>query len=437
MSKNDSNSKSNPAIDAAYDRFADMLIRRMVEMEVKQWEKSWINVDVGRPINLSGRAYNSTNALFLMLESAAQGYKYPVFMTFNQVKDEGLMIRKGEESFPVVYSYYSYYLPDGTQIKPEEWEKLPEDIKKDCYEKFNRVVHRVFNLDQTNCAEVRPDIYDKCANIFKNPQLVDCEGMYTNAALDRMFEKQEWLCKINITESNRAFYYPSADSITLPLKKQFGSKVDKNDKEAVYNSGMHFYSTALHEMSHSTGIKSRLDRDGSKNKFGDAKYAKEELVAEFTSAIVGQALGFSSVIADSNISYLDSWSKTLKAEPSFLKSLMGDVSKSATMLLKEVEKQEIALGKVSTMQILSGEKKDYSNSSVYKVREGEYYLRVVVNGDRIGEQKLAKAQYDFYRKLNDSEKNGWIECNAKRYESKLIIKDNLSEKRNYSAKIKL
>lgn len=87
-------------------------------------------------------------------------------------------------------------------------------------------------------------------------------------------------------------------------------------------------------MAHSTGHESRLGRDGivKIDQFGSDQYAKEELVAELTSALIGNAMGFDSRIRENNIAYLQNWIGSLKKDPKFLKSVMSDVNKSSKMV---------------------------------------------------------------------------------------------------------
>jgi hypothetical protein len=127
--------------------------------------------------------------------------------------------------------------------------------------------------------------------------------------LTKCFELQSWICPIHCDKpSGNAFYRPSSDEIVLPMKAQFNKG---NSNEAIYKDGMEFYSTALHEMAHSTGTAQRLNRL-SGDKFGDPKYAKEELVAELTSAMIGNSMGFDKRILNNNAAYLDNWIGALK-----------------------------------------------------------------------------------------------------------------------------
>lgn len=92
------------------------------------------------------------------------------------------------------------------------------------------------------------------------------------------------------------------------------------------------------KITHSTGAKTRLNRL-EKNKFGDAKYAKEELIAEMTAALNCVAFGVVSMIREENAQYLKSWLDTLKEEPNFLLSLLSDISKASDYINKLIETQ--------------------------------------------------------------------------------------------------
>ena len=164
--------------------------------------------------------------------------------------------------------------------------------------------HSVPSL-QTNLAEVQPERIQKLMDRFKVPELRDTEGMYTHAALDRMVETQQWLCPIRADKrENGAYYSPSKDIVVLPMKAQFNIG---DSPEETYRGGMEYYSTMLHEMTHSTMTPERLNREMG-GRFGDPKYAKEELVAELTAAMISHSMGFDSRITDNSAAYLDSWS---------------------------------------------------------------------------------------------------------------------------------
>ena len=164
-----------------------------------------------------------------------------------------------------------------------------------------------------------------------------------------MIDKQAWVCKINTVEGAGAFYSQSKDEITVPMKAQFNIH---NTPEETYKDGMEYYSSIVHEMAHSTGVEKRLSRD-MEGHFGDKKYAKEELVAELTAAMVGNSMGFDKRILDNNAKYVDGWMDTLKKEPRFILSVMADVNKASHMILDHVDKQRLELG-MTTLQPKEG-----------------------------------------------------------------------------------
>ena len=78
-------------------------------------------------------------------------------------------------------------------------------------------------------------------------------------------------------------------------------------------------------------------------RFGDPKYAKEELVAELTAAMICHSMGFDMKVTDNSAAYLDSWIGVLKQEPKFIVSVMADVNKASDLILDQVDKQRLAL----------------------------------------------------------------------------------------------
>ena len=138
-----------------------------------------------------------------------------------------------------------------------------------------------------------------------------------------MIETQGWLCPILADKRvDGAFYSLAKDIVVLPMKEQFNIG---DTPEEIYRGGMEFYSTMLHEMSHSTMTPERLNREMG-GRFGDPKYAKEELVAELTAAMICHSMGFDMKVTDNSAAYLDSWIGVLKQEPKFIVSVMADVN---------------------------------------------------------------------------------------------------------------
>lgn len=332
--------KAQSPTDKALAKIADLIVKRMEELKGEQWQKPWFSTTYqGRPQNITGRSYNGMNHLILDMATISKGHDLPVFLTFNQASKEGVRVNKGASSIPVLYYERIYKDEHGNTIPENQVKAMSLEEKAQIRERSILKKFDVFNIDDTNFKQVKPERYDALKKQYEVQEIKDDKGMYANKELDRMFKHNEWLCPIEIKQSDSAFYRPSTDSITLPLKAQFKTSATP---EGIYRDGMEFYSTAIHEMTHSTGSPERLGREKGQS-FGDKAYAKEELIAELSSALVGRSLGFDRQVSDNSAKYLNSWVGALKSEPRFVLSLLSDVNKATSMILGEVEKQRLAL----------------------------------------------------------------------------------------------
>ena len=391
--------------DKAVEKFTEMMIDRMERMKAGDWKKGWIDgvAVYGMPQNINGRNYSGSNSFFLQMDSAMHGYKTPVYMTFLQIQKENARINKGAEAMPVIYWDVSIKDANGKRVDRDDYRNMSREEQDRCSVLPFMKAYHVFNMDQTNLAEVNKEKYDKMVEQFKAPEMRDAKGMYENKALDRLFEKQEWVCPIQYDKvSANAYYSPSRDIIVVPKKEQFNIGKDKDE---IYKDGMEYYSSALHEMAHSTGTENRLNRVKG-DRFGDPKYAKEELVAELTAANTGYALGFDKRILDNNAAYLDGWISVLKENPKFIISVMADVNKASNMVLEAVDKQRIALGEKPILQ--KGDSKQdvlddiaFDNGAIIKMKSGEYAVRASYQGTELGMKPIDRETGARYFTLPD------------------------------------
>ena len=341
--RNSSAGRKNKS-DEILKKFADMMVKIIKKANANNWKKGWMGVNgsiQGLPQNISGRTYSGGNSFFLMFNTAEKGYKTPVYMTFKQAKEQNLHVKSGEKSVPIFKWGLSIKDENGKRVSEEDYNAMSQEERVTMdVRPFPKMFH-VFNIDQTNLEEVNKKRYDAIVARFQTPEqeVKDTEGMYVNEALDRMFEQKAWHANIQYDKpADQAFYRPSTDTIVLPMKEQF--KLGKTPEE-VYHDGMEYYSTALHEMAHSTGHESRLDR-----KFGAQgtdNYAHEELIAEMTSALVGSTMGFDRKILENNANYLSGWLSRLRDKPETITTIMTDVGKASDMIIEKVDEQRIAL----------------------------------------------------------------------------------------------
>lgn len=459
--------KEPSKVDAALQRFAEMLIKRMEEMQ-KDWHKGWIGGGsmFGLPQNISGRTYEGSNAFLLFLHTASNGYKAPVYMTYGQLHKEGAHVLKGEKAVPVFKWGFSIKDKDGKKVTEEEFHNMTDDEKKECKRRPFLKIYPEFNIDQTNMSEVNKEKYDAVVSQFRKtdvPTITD--GMYVNKAIDRMMEKQEWVCKIQYDKEEKGAYYsPAKDIVVLPTKAQF--RIHPDDPEECFKDGQEYYGTALHEMAHSTGHPSRLDRL-KPAAFGSPEYAKEELVAELTSAMVGNTLGFDRRISDNNVAYLQNWTSALRKEPKFIVSVMSDVNKASRIIIENIDKQRIALGEKPLVQgaldgveekvkneqqfeeIKADQKKEDPREVVAKewdslaekptvemesgdVLPVEYNkekdtLDVLITNEA-GKQEVYSTNYDHDRSIEENVGHVWEELsNIKQYQAKEVKQETSSE----------
>ena len=389
----------------AIDKFTEMMIDRMERLKAGDWKKGWIGggTVMGMPQNMTGRNYSGSNSFFLQLDSAIHSYRTPVYMTFHQAMNEGLHIKKGSTSMPVIYWDLTVKDKDGHKVSRDDYRNMTESERQLCDVRPFMKSYMVFNIDQTNLEEVNKEKYDKIIDRFKAPELRDTKGMYVNAALDRMFERQEWICRVQTDKmSDSAYYSPSRDIVVLPKKEQFNIG---STPEEIYKDGMEYYSSALHEMTHSTGTPERLNRTKG-DKFGDDKYAKEELVAELSAAMMGNAMGFDARILDNNAAYLDGWIATLREDPKFIVSVMADVNKASGMVLEEIDKQKIALGEKPLTDKYKGIQNaamtaEYEDAAIIKTRSGDYAIRASYNGRSLGMKPIDRETGNRYFALTE------------------------------------
>ena len=336
--------RSNKSADNL-QKFAEMMRNIITKAKSKNWKQGWLGVKgtiLGLPQNITGRTYSGGNSFFLMADTSEKGYNTPVYMTFKQAKDRNLHVNAGEKSVPIFKWGLSIKDENGKTVSEEDYDAMTKGERDKLSVRPYPKVYHVFNIDQTNLSEVNKKKYDAIVARFKAPEgeVKDSKGMYINDALDRMFKEKAWHCDIRYDKpSSRAFYVPSQDFIVLPMKEQF--KIGKTAEE-VYRDGMEYYSTALHEMGHSTGHSSRLNRQfGSKRTEG---YAHEELIAEMTAALVGSTMGFDKKILENNANYLKGWLENLKRNPESITTIMSDVGKASDMIIEKIDEQRVALG---------------------------------------------------------------------------------------------
>jgi antirestriction protein ArdC len=288
-----------------------------LEKGVKPWAKPWnggAGADMLRPRKHNGQAYQGINQLWLGMEAVAKGYDSPYWLTFNQAKAYGGMVRKGEKSSLSVF--YKELQVDDRDAKPAPGE---DPAQKKI---FMQKTYSVFNANQIEGLPAH--FYPKPTEATNalDPKTIDPKVM---TALDEMTAGLK-LQGGYAEQGTRAFYSPPEDKIVLPPRDTFTSF-------GAYSG------TRIHEMAHATEIPTRLDQDFGRNKpgqgqFGSTAYAQGELYAELTAAMTGAHLGYVADHIDNHAAYLGSWIKALKEDKGAIVKMASRAGKAAEHLLE-------------------------------------------------------------------------------------------------------
>ena len=272
-----------------YTLVTDRIIAEL-EAGTVPWHKPWTCAQPAIS-HTTGKAYSLLNQLLL----GGRGGEY---VTFQQAQKEGGHVRKGEKASMVVF-----------------WKWLTVEDEDTGDEKdvpFLRYFS-VFHIDQ--CEGIAPKFR------ASEPQII------TPAAANDAAEAviYDYIAasgvKLVSRESSEAFYRPSTDTVVLPLIKQFADTAE-------------YYSTAFHEMIHSTGHKTRLDRLEKTAFFGSEAYSKEELIAEIGAAtLVNHGRLETSRSFRNSAAYVQNWLQVLRNDKRFIVSAAGKAEKAVNLIL--------------------------------------------------------------------------------------------------------
>ena len=280
-----------------YTRVTERIIADL-EQGVRTWLKPWHSEHaagrITRPLRHNGKPYNGINILLLWGEALAKGYAAPIWMTFKQAQELGGHVRKGERGSLVVYA---------NRITKTETNEAGEDTEREI--PFMKG-YTVFNVEQVEGLPAH--YYAQPVNPLPVSERIEAADAFmtaTGAAIHH--------------GGNSAYYAPARDLIQLPPFEAF------KDKES-------YYATALHELTHWTKHKDRLERDFSAKRFGDTGYAREELVAELGAAFLCADLGITPEIRDDHAAYLGHWLNVLKEDKRAIFSAAAHAQRAADYL---------------------------------------------------------------------------------------------------------
>lgn len=321
------------------------------------WQKPWEVGNIGfMPMNpTTGNRYKGINAIHLM----AQGRDDTRWLTYNQAKDVGAQVKRGEKGTQVQYWKFN-----------EEQNKLDENGKP--------VLNEEGKPQKILVKLERPKVF--FATVFNAEQIDGLPPLEIKENNWNAIERAEQIlknsgAKINHSNSDNAFYRPSTDSIHLPEKEQFPTADN-------------YYATALHELGHWTGHPSRLNRDLA-NPFGSEAYAKEELRAEIASMILGDELGIGHN-PEQHAAYVGSWIKALQEDSLEIFRAAADAEKiqNYVMNLELKLNQEESITQSEKVSEMNTEMDDFDKK--YTVIDGVNKSKVLETNSAIKAYEISK-----------------------------------------------
>ena len=269
------------------DLYAEITDRIIAQMEegIIPWQ-----ISCGKAVSrMTGKPYSLLNQMRL-----GRGGEY---LTFKQCQEAGGKVRRGEKSSMVVFWKWIETEDEETGEKKE----VP----------FLRY-YNVFHIDQ--CEGITAKHTMETAFPDGAEPLEAAQGIIYD------YLSREGV-QLTHTEGDRAFYRPSTDEVVLPLRKQFMSTAE-------------YYSTAFHELGHSTGHPKRLNRLSKPSFFGSEEYSREELTAEIVAATLVNHVGLeTSTSLRNNAAYIQNWLKVLKDDKRFIVSAAGKAEKAVNLIL--------------------------------------------------------------------------------------------------------
>jgi len=272
---------------SVYEIITSRIVEELEKGQVP-WRKPWRTLP---PANLiTKKPYRGINVFLL----GFAGYGSQYWLTFNQAKQLGGNIRRGERGTKIVFWKFDSRETESADGEIEE--------RKFAFLRY----YTVFNLEQTEGLKALLELPP--AFPIESAESV-IRGMPNPPAFE---------------QDSRASYIPSLDAVTMPSRTAFDSQEE-------------YYSTLFHELLHATGHVKRLGREGfdTPQQFGSESYSKEELIAEMGSAMLCGVAGIEQDTIANSAAYLKSWIARLKADSKLVISAASAAQKAADYIRGE------------------------------------------------------------------------------------------------------
>jgi antirestriction protein ArdC len=270
-----------------------------MENGIIPWRKPFNTSFSPIPINFStGKVYRGINVFLLNLACLQYGYPKNSWLTFNQAKQMGGNVKKGQSSESILF-WKSLIVNEKNLSQKDELSKVKNEV-------YIARIYNVFNIDQ--CEGI-----DKDSEILSvTPGFGSCDDVYANYPEVRP--------EVNL--GLKAMYIPILDQIRIPGVSDFHSTSE-------------YYATLFHELVHSTGHTSRLNREGiaEAKRSDEIRYSKEELIAEMGASFLCAFAGIeSSDLTNNSAAYLQSWLQVFKQDKTMVVKAASQAQKAVDFI---------------------------------------------------------------------------------------------------------
>ncbi|MCH5716698.1 ArdC family protein [Niabella hibiscisoli] len=281
-----------------HQQVTDTIVQQL-ETGVVPWQQSWKGGNTRLfdiPANFStGKKYRGINIVLLWCSMFDKQYSSNEWGSFKQWQAKKESVRKGEKGSLIVYY---------------------DTLEKEVDGKIEKIPFLKSSV-----------VFNRCQLSSYTPDEQQPENINQISLVDRLDRVEEFVFNTKADIEHKGTtpcYIPSQDKILMPYGHTF-----KDTETATATEG--YYSTLLHELTHWTGSKARMKREGGK-KFGDQNYAAEELVAELGAAFLCAEFKINNVEKGDQASYIASWLKVLKDNKKYIITAASEASKAVEYL---------------------------------------------------------------------------------------------------------
>ena len=280
-----------------------------------------------------GLRVNPVNALIMAIHSDMGGFKTNSYVLFNDTKNRGEAIRKGEKGVPFLWTNNSEYVNKDNpedKITREAFKALPESDQARYKPNPREDVYVLFNIDQTTMPNVHKEDYEKQVQLYggtadaQDASYMDKDDKAKRISVNQfILNMRDNLVPIRKDATGIAHYDVQRDTVYIPAQKGFPSYAD-------------YVQEVARQVAHATGVSGRLNRDSGASQ-------KETLVEELASAVKMLDFGMPAKLRPETMKALPAIIERMKSDPQIAEDVLHEVNRTVGMMKKAENGEKIQL----------------------------------------------------------------------------------------------